>query len=57
MLKLSLQVRGDGPVRLIATDYYGPDVDEQPARVRAYASFNAKNIEPNLDGFSQIGKG
>ncbi len=23
--KLSLQVRGDGPVRLIATDYYGPD--------------------------------
>ena len=55
--KLSLQVRGDGPVRLIATDYYGPDVDDQPARVRAYASFNAEKIEPSLDGFSQIGKG
>jgi len=25
--KLSLQVRGDGPARLIATDYYGPTED------------------------------
>ena len=31
--KLSLQIRGDGPARLIATDYYGPTEDGQPARV------------------------
>ena len=33
--KLSLQIRGDGPVRLIATDYFGPTEDGEPARMRA----------------------
>ena len=36
--KLSLQVRGKGPARLIATDYYGPTEEGGPARMRAYAS-------------------
>ena len=39
--KLSLQIRGDGPVRLIATDYFGPGAAGQPARMRAYAGFDA----------------
>ena len=39
--KLSLQIRGDGPVRLIATDYFGPCEKGQPARMRAYAGFDA----------------
>ena len=39
--KLSLQIRGDGPVRLIATDYFGPTEEGQPARMRAYAGFDA----------------
>ncbi|WP_413717878.1 Hsp33 family molecular chaperone HslO [Silicimonas sp. MF1-12-2] len=55
--KLSLQVRGDGPARLIATDYYGPSEDGQPARIRAYASFDETRLEPNGDPFRQIGKG
>ena len=55
--KLSLQVRGDGPVRLIATDYYGPTDDGQPARVRAYASYDAERLDQSADPFSQIGKG
>lgn len=55
--KLSLQVRGDGPARLIATDYYGPTEDGEPARVRAYASFDKERLDPNADPFSQIGKG
>ena len=42
--KLSLQVRGDGPVRLIATDYYAPGEDGAPARIRAYASFDAERL-------------
>ncbi len=55
--KLSLQVRGDGPARLIATDYYGPTEDGEPARIRAYASFDEDRLDPNTSPFSQIGKG
>lgn len=55
--KLSLQVRGDGPARLIATDYYGPSDDGEPARIRAYASFDADRIVADGDPFAQIGKG
>ena len=55
--KLSLQVRGDGPVRLIATDYYGPSKDGKPGRVRAYASYDKENIDPTGHPFSQVGKG
>jgi molecular chaperone Hsp33 len=42
--KLSLQVRGDGPVRLIATDYFGPRADGEPARMRAYAAFDPEGV-------------
>ena len=42
--KLSLQIRGDGPVRLIATDYFGPAEEGQPARMRAYAGFDAEAL-------------
>ncbi len=55
--KLSLQVRGKGPVRLIATDYYGPGEDGEPARIRAYASYDADRLDPTADPFSQIGEG
>jgi molecular chaperone Hsp33 len=55
--KLSLQVRGKGAARLIATDYYGPTEDGQPARIRAYASYDAERLDPTADPFSQIGEG
>lgn len=55
--KLSLQVRGDGPARLIATDYYGPTKEGEPARIRAYASYDKDRIDPTGHPFSQIGKG
>ena len=55
--KLSLQIRGNGPARLIATDYYGPTDDGQPARIRAYASYDADRLDLNADPFSQIGTG
>ena len=54
--KLSLQVRGDGPVRLIATDYYAPTDEGEPARIRAYASFDEERMT-NAPAFQQIGKG
>ena len=55
--KLSLQVRGSGPARLIATDYYGPTADGQPARIRAYASYDAEALDTDAPGFPQIGEG
>jgi molecular chaperone Hsp33 len=55
--KLSLQVRGNGPARLIATDYYGPTEDGQSARIRAYASFDKDRLEEGVAPFSLIGQG
>lgn len=55
--KLSLQVRGDGPARLIATDYYAPEKDGEPGRIRAYASYDEDRIEPDGSPFDQIGRG
>ena len=55
--KLSLQVRGDGPARLIATDYYGPTEDGAPARIRAYASYDADRLDSSATPFSQTGSG
>ena len=39
--RLSLQIRGTGPVKMVATDYYAPAEPGAPARLRAYASFEA----------------
>ena len=55
--KLSLQVRGSGAVRLIATDYYGPTADGAPGRIRAYASYDAETLDTEAPGFDQIGNG
>lgn len=55
--KLSLQIRGDGPLRLIATDYYGPTKEGAPARMRAYASFDAEALDEKAPHFPQIGRG
>jgi molecular chaperone Hsp33 len=55
--KLSLQVRGDGPARLVATDYYAPTNAGDPARIRAYASFDNDRIDPEGDAFRQVGNG
>ena len=55
--RLSLQIRGDGPIRLIATDYYGPSEEGLPAQIRAYASYDKEKIDVNSDPFTQIGTG
>ncbi|MFW5881928.1 MAG: Hsp33 family molecular chaperone HslO, partial [Roseicyclus sp.] len=55
--KLSLQVRGDGPVRLIASDFYAPAEEGAPGRIRAFASYDAARLEPGAQPFPQIGKG
>lgn len=55
--KLSLQIRGDGPVQMIATDYYGPASAGEPALVRAYAGYDADLLDETASGFDQIGAG
>jgi molecular chaperone Hsp33 len=54
--KLSLQVQSRGAVRMIATDYYGPTDDGEPARIRAYASFDAERLTAGAP-FDQVGEG
>lgn len=54
--KLSLQVQSKGPVRMIATDYFAPGEEGEPARIRAYASYDADRLE-GADPFAQIGEG
>lgn len=56
--KLSLQIRGDGPLRLVATDYYGPETEGGAARIRAYASFDKDRLATETGtAFDKIGKG
>ena len=55
--RLSLQIRGSGPARLIATDYFAPGEDGAPARLRAYASFDRERLDPGAAPFGQIGQG
>lgn len=54
--KLSLQVQSKGPVRMIATDYFAPKTEGEPARIRAYASFDRDRIS-GTDPFDQVGEG
>lgn len=55
--KLSLQVRSDGPIRLIATDFLAPSAEGEPARIRAYASYDSERLDPKAAGFPQVGSG
>ena len=55
--KLSLQVRGDGPARLVATDYYAPETEGAPGRMRAYASYDDDRLDPEAHPYPQVGHG
>ena len=54
--KLSLQVQSKGAVRMIATDYFGPEADGRSARIRAYASYDADRLT-DATPFEQVGEG
>lgn len=55
--RLSLQIRGTGAVKMVATDYYGPTEDGQPARMRAYAHFEPDQLESAEKPFDLLGEG
>jgi molecular chaperone Hsp33 len=54
--KLSLQIQSKGAVRMIATDYYGPSKKGEPAKIRAYASFDENRLS-DAPYFEQLGEG
>jgi molecular chaperone Hsp33 len=54
--KLSLQIQTKGAVRMIATDYYGPTENGEPARMRAYASYDKDRLTEAAP-IDQIGEG
>jgi len=54
--KLSLQIQTKGAVRMIATDYFAPAIQGEPARIRAYASFDEARLTDGAP-FDQVGEG
>ncbi len=54
--KLSLQVQSKGPVRMIATDYFGPEEEGETARIRAYASYDQDRLT-DTSPYDQVGEG
>ncbi|MBE0453748.1 Hsp33 family molecular chaperone HslO [Roseovarius autotrophicus] len=54
--KLSLQVQSNGAVRMIATDYFAPVREGEPARLRAYAGFDPARLR-HARPFDQLGEG
>ena len=52
-LKLSLQVRGDGPARLVATDYYAGK--GRRARVSGLCELRSVRLDARANPFQQIG--
>jgi len=57
--KLSLQIRGNGPARIVATDYFAPVAPGAPARIRAWASFDDERLAEAAPArpFDLIGEG
>ncbi len=56
--KLSLQIRGNGPVRLIATDFHAPSRKGAPGRLRAYSGFDDILRQPDAgSGIELLGEG
>jgi len=56
--RFSIQARGKGPVTLLATDYFAPRAEGEPARIRAYAGYDkATFAESGLEGIALLGEG
>ena len=56
--KLSLQIRGSGPIKLIAVDYFSPKDSGSSADIRAYAKFDPEKLKTSLKSdLCLLGKG
>lgn len=52
--KLSMQIRGNGPLHLIASDYIAPASAGRPARMRVYANFDPTRVAANSGGRPEL---
>ena len=52
--KLSVQIRGDGPLRLMATDYMAPADAGGTAKIRAFASFDMDRLRASTSSSSGL---
>ena len=53
-----MQIRGNGSIKLIATDYFAPDKKNGSGKIRAFASFDEKNLNHHeKKPFNELGKG
>ncbi|MDT8343955.1 MAG: Hsp33 family molecular chaperone HslO [Thermohalobaculum sp.] len=55
--KFSLQIRGEGAIRLVATDYFAPARPGEPAQLRAYAGFDPAGVAGGGRPFDLLGQG
>jgi len=56
--RFSIQARGKGPVTLLATDYFAPREEGDPARIRAYAGYDKTAFaDSGLEGLALLGEG
>ncbi|MEM9736697.1 MAG: Hsp33 family molecular chaperone HslO [Pseudomonadota bacterium] len=56
--RFSLQIRGEGAVHLIATDYFAPSREGEPGRLRAYAGFDkGEVVSSRQTPFALLGRG
>ena len=47
--RLSLQIRGNESIKLLATDYYAPKSEGKPANLRVYADYEKEAKHLNID--------
>tara|TARA_B100001057_G_C22815570_1_gene937269 strand:+ start:854 stop:1753 length:900 start_codon:yes stop_codon:yes gene_type:complete len=55
--KISLQIRSEGPIKLICVDYFAPKEKNEKAKIRAYASFKKNITKSKKDPFKMLEKG
>jgi len=55
--RFSIQVRGYGAVSMLATDYFAPKGEGEPALMRTYAAFDEARLAEGGDGIALLGEG
>ena len=55
--RFSIQVRGKGAVTMLATDYFAPETEGEPALMRTYAAYDEAKLDEGLEGIALLGEG
>lgn len=55
--RFSIQIRGNGPVTMVATDYFAPTAEGEPALMRTYAAYDETRVEDGTEGIALLGEG